>query len=263
MNFETDAESIALFDRLCRDTLLEEHEPGGIGTLGERTLHSILKKFYEPDPLFREVKLGGFVADIKRGSDIVEIQTRDFCRLRKKLPVFAAENRVKVVYPVAEIKRIRWIDPESGEVGEVRRSPKKGGFNDFLLELWQLRPILPLEGLSFDVVRLELEEYKLLTGRSRDRKKYGAERAERIPTRLIAIDTYETSEDFIASLPIGLPEEFTSADYARAAKLKTGFVGKLLLTLVTVGAIEECGKRGRAKLYRIVSEGTAAQSRGR
>ncbi len=251
MDRETDRQSFELFERICRETVLGEHESDGIGTLGERTLHVILKKLYEPKPELREVKVGGFVADIKRGSDIVEVQTRDFWRLRKKLPIFLGENRVKVVYPVAEKKTLRWVDTDSGEISEPRRSPKHCGFNDFLLELWQLRPILPLEGLSFDVVRLELEEYKLLTGRSRDRKKYGAIRAERIPTRLIAIDTYELPEDFIASLPSGLPEEFTSAEYAKAAKLRTGYVGKLIQTLVTVGAIEECGMRGRAKLYRI------------
>ena len=37
---------------------------GGIGTLSEKALHAALKSYYEPDFESREVKVGGFVADI-------------------------------------------------------------------------------------------------------------------------------------------------------------------------------------------------------
>ena len=249
MTASTDPESVRLFEQICREVVAGEHEQKGIGTLGERTLHVVLKNFYETDPNFREIKVGRFVADIKRGDSIVEIQTRAFRNLREKIPVFIAENSVKVVFPVAAKKFISWVDPETGEISERRRSPKSGNIWDFLAELWELRPILPLEGLSFDVAYLELEEFRLLTGRSKDRKRYGAKRAERIPTSLVRIETFESPEDFAAILP-ELPDEFTVSDLSKAAKLRTGFVGKLAATLVTLGVIEKCGNRGRAYLYR-------------
>ena len=250
MTPETDSVSAALFDEICRSTLIGEHDKKGIGTLGERTLHVILKRFYEPDPDFQEIRVGNFVADIKRGDSIVEIQTRQFRNLIKKLPEFLGSNSVKVVFPVAVRKKIRWVDPESGEVSEPRSSPKRGNVWDLIAELWQIRPILPREGLSFDMVELEMEEFKLLTGKSRDRKKYGAKRAERVPTKLLGITTLETPEDFISILP-DLPEEFTVKEFVKAAKLHNNFGGRIIQTLVTLGALERSGARGKAYLYKI------------
>lgn len=246
----TDSLSVSRFEDICKNTLVASHEKKGIGTLGERTLHVILKNFYESDAAFHEVKTGRFTADIKRGCDIVEIQTRAFRNLREKLPVLLEENTVKVVFPIAEKKYITWIDPQSGEMSERRKSPKSGSIWDMFLELWEIRKLLPSEGLSFDAVYLEIEEYKFLTGRSRDKKHYGAVRAERIPTKLLKIETYESAEDFKSILP-KLPSEFTVAEFKEAAKLKTGFAGKIISTLATLGVIEKCGERKRAYLYKI------------
>lgn len=250
MTPETDSVSAARFESLCRTALTLDRDRNGIGTLGERTLHAVLKQFYEPDAAYREVKTGRFVADIRRGQSIVEVQTRAFRNLREKLPEFLTESSVKVVFPIAGIKYISWVEPSTGEIVSRRRSPKRDSLCDFMLELYELRPILPLEGLSFDVVSLEMEEYKLLSGRSRDRKHFGAARAERIPTRLLSITTLEEPEDFLATLPAGLGEEFTSAELASLAKISRNAAGKIISTLVTLGAIEKCGSRGRAYLYK-------------
>ena len=70
---------------------------GGIGTLSEKALHAALKSYYEPDFESREVKVGGFVADIVGENGIIEIQTRGFDRLGRKLDVFLEAARVTVV----------------------------------------------------------------------------------------------------------------------------------------------------------------------
>jgi hypothetical protein len=49
----------------------------GIGTLGEKALHSILKYTYEPDVSRHEIKVGGFYADIVNEQGIIEIHTRN------------------------------------------------------------------------------------------------------------------------------------------------------------------------------------------
>lgn len=47
--------------------------PCGIGTLGEQTLHAVIKYLLEPDPSCHEKRIGSFVADIARADGIVEI----------------------------------------------------------------------------------------------------------------------------------------------------------------------------------------------
>ena len=96
---------------------------GGIGTLSEKALHAALKSYYEPDFESREVKVGGFVADIVGENGIIEIQTRGFDRLGRKLDAFLEAVRVTVVYPVVPKRGLCWVDPETGEIFEKRKSP--------------------------------------------------------------------------------------------------------------------------------------------
>ena len=47
----------------------------GIGMLGEKSLHSALKYYYEPDETKHEIAFEGFFADIMNEDGITEIQT--------------------------------------------------------------------------------------------------------------------------------------------------------------------------------------------
>ena len=77
----------------------------GIGTLNEKTLHAVLKCYYEPCTARHEIQLGRYVADIVSETGIVEIQTRAFHKLRDKLRYFLSiSDSVTVVYPVPHIK---------------------------------------------------------------------------------------------------------------------------------------------------------------
>ena len=75
-------------------------EKSGIGTLGEKTVHAILKNMYEPDDNYQEVAIEGYVADICNNDGIIEIQTRQLNKLRDKLSVFLQDYHVTVVYPL-------------------------------------------------------------------------------------------------------------------------------------------------------------------
>ena len=86
-------------------------------------MHAALKSYYEPEFESREVKVGGCVADIVGENGIIEIQTRRFDRLGRKLDAFLEAARVTVVYPVVPKRGLCWVDPETGEIFEKRKSP--------------------------------------------------------------------------------------------------------------------------------------------
>ena len=50
----------------------------GIGTLSEKSVHSVLKYYFAPDEKYHEQKIGTFVADICIDGEIYEIQTKQF-----------------------------------------------------------------------------------------------------------------------------------------------------------------------------------------
>ena len=111
------------FYNALRTVTTGEHIRAGIGTYGEKTVHAVLKNYFEPYPDSHERKIGGYVADIVGEDGIIEIQTGSFERLRKKLEAFLAVRRVTVVYPIPRKKWLIRIDPKTGEQGKKRKSP--------------------------------------------------------------------------------------------------------------------------------------------
>lgn len=222
---------------------------GGIGTLGEKTLHVVMKKYCQPDTDCHEIRVDRYVADICDGNGITEIQTRGFDRLRAKLQCFLAQGRVTVVYPVAMRKYLFWMDTAGGTVTARRKSPKTGAACDVLPELYKIKNLLTHPNFRLRVVLLEIDEYRLLDGWSGDGKK-GSTRYERIPTDFFGEVCVETTVDWHKLLPDGLPQTFTTADFAAACARNRRFAQTALCVLYAVGAVERIGKQGNTYLYR-------------
>lgn len=222
---------------------------GGIGTLGERTLHAALKYCYEPDDRFHETPAAGFVADILRADGAIEIQTGGFYPLAKKLPALLQLGPVKVVHPLAAQKRIVWVEPETGEISAPRKSPRPDRASDVLAELFWLRDLLEQPGLQFELPLLAIDEYKLRNGFGEQRKTR-ATRCERIPAGWLGCIRLGCPRDYAALLPEALPAVFTAAEFSKALCLRGRRASAALRVLQTVGAVRRTGEvRGRAYLY--------------
>lgn len=233
------------------ENLNRDERRGGIGTLGEKTLHAALKAWYQPNNFYQEIKVGRYVADIVTESgQIMEIQTRSFGAMRKKLDTFLKEYEVVVVHPLAKIKWVRWIDPETGELSQRRRSPKQAKALEICRELYAIKNYLDRPNLHFLIPLLEVEEYKLKNGWSPDGKK-GSTRFERIPLDMLEQVELNEKADYRKLLPQGLPEEFTSQDLKKQGKVSIGLARTALNVLTAVEAVERVGKRGNTILYRV------------
>lgn len=220
----------------------------GIGLLNERTLHAFLKVHYEPDTEKQEVRVGRYVADIFNEQGITEIQTGSFSKLKGKLAAFLKNYDVTVVYPVAQIKRIVWVDPETGETTQPRRSPKTGTGMEIFRELIYIKDFLKAPNLTLKIVLLELDEYRFLNGWSKDRKK-GSVRKDRTPATILGELTVCSAAEYAALLPAALPSIFSVAELKKSAKISSRHAQCAVNVLTVVGAIERVGKRGRAFLY--------------
>ncbi len=230
--------------------LSAERERNGIGTLGEKTLHAVLKAYCEPSLYSREVKIGRYVADIVGENGIIEIQTRDFNHLRKKLEAFLPCAEVTVVYPIVQTKFLCWINEETGEVTEKRRSPKIGKPVDVFPELYKIKPLLTDPRLRFRLLLLEVTEYRYLNGWSKDKKK-GSSRCDRIPDKLLGEVNIGCPADYKPFLPENLPVPFTTKDFAKAVKRNLKTAQTALNVLYEVGAVRRVGKTGNLFLYEI------------
>lgn len=120
------------------------HNNKGIGTLSEKTLHAVLKLYYEPDEDKHEVAMSGYYADIYNDKGIIEIQTRQLNKLRDKLSVFLQDYHVTVVYPLPFNKWLSWVNPDNGEVQGRRKSPRHFTEYDAFYELYKIKSYLKI-----------------------------------------------------------------------------------------------------------------------
>lgn len=237
-----------LFEKICDDVIGQRQGMNGIGTLGEKTVHAVLKNYYSPDHINHEIRVGGFVADICTGSEIIEIQTRQFDKLRRKLTAFLEFAPVTIVYPVPYHKYLRWVNPQTGEISPPRKSPKTGTPYAIFDELYKIKQYLDNPNLHLMIVMINLEEYKFLDGWSADKKK-GASRCDRIPTELVSELTINSPADYHLLIPDEIEEGFTSREFKKATKLPMKQAQTALHVLNYVGAIDRIGKKGNSFIY--------------
>lgn len=220
-----------------------------IGTLGEKTLHSVLKYYYEPDVQKHEIRLGRYVADIYNEKGAIEIQTRNFAALREKLDFLLKNYPVTVIYPVAYTKWLYWIDEDTGEISKKHQSPKRGTPYSVFWELYRIKHLLKHPNLSLIIILLDVEEYRLLNGWSQDKKR-GAQRYEVIPLAFKEQITIKCIADYKKLIPEGLPETYTSKDFKKASGLSLSASQISLNILTYLGIIERVGKQKQSFLYK-------------
>lgn len=239
----------SLFEAACERIIDKERERRQIGVLSEKTVHAVLKNYLEPDTSYHEIRIDGFFADIAREDEIIEIQTRNFNALRRKLEVFLERGFVTVVYPIPYIKWMCWLDEETGEISSPRKSPKKGSAYDAFYELYKIKEYLTHPNLRIHIILMNLEETRVLNGWSYDKKR-GSTRYDRIPQEIVEEIYIDSANDYQRLVPETLPENFTSADYRKVSRLTPSRATTALHVLNHVGAVTRIGKSGRSFLYK-------------
>lgn len=242
------------FTEVCNFIINREKNDRRIGTLGEKTVHAVLKYYLERNETLHEQKLISYYADIARKLDndrieIIEIQTGNFNVLRKKLDCFLTFANVTIVYPIPYKKWIFWIDEETGEVTKKRKSPKIGSFYMVFPELYKIKTYLKNPNLNIQLLLIDMEEYRLLNGWSKDKKK-GSSRYDRIPIVLAEELILQSAEDYEVFISKDLPEEFTSKEFQKVSKLTLSKAQTALNILYYMGVVERVGKRGNSYIYR-------------
>ncbi|MBQ8288587.1 MAG: hypothetical protein IJX76_07445 [Clostridia bacterium] len=222
----------------------------GIGTLGEKTLHAVLKHFYQPDPAFHEQKIGSYFADIAKDGEIIEIQTRGLYRLKKKITAFLQKGyAVTVVHPVPRTRWIYWIDGE-GNLSNRRKSPKTGHPFAAAPELASLDELVGTPGLTFVVLLLDVEDFRNLDGWGKDGKR-GSTRFERMPVTYVEeIRLYEP-EDWRRVFPDGLSSPFTAAQFYKKGGYPSRGGYYALKLFEKLGLVRRAGTKGKAFLYEV------------
>ncbi|MDH3538615.1 MAG: hypothetical protein OEP52_01355 [Acidimicrobiia bacterium] len=182
-----------------------------IGMLREQHLHAALKQWYREDGDLVEVGVDGFVVDLVRDEMLIEIQTRGFSSMRRKLDRLLDDHPIRVVHPIAAEKWIRKID-ESGTETSRKKSPKRGIVADVCAELVAFPSLLDHPHLTLEVLLIQEEEVRRPDPTARRRN--GWRIAERRLVGILERVEFTQPADLLSLLPATLPDPFTTADLA-------------------------------------------------
>ncbi len=220
----------------------------GIGTYQETSLHAELKRWYTQAGDQVETKVDGYIIDIVRGDLLIEIQTRNFSALKRKLHRLIETHPVRLVYPIAVEKWITRLDHPGSSRGRRRRSPKRGQIVHVFEELVRIPNLIASPNFSLEVLFVREEELRQNDGRGSWRRK-GWSIADRRLIEVVGQTLFQTSADFQDLLPPSLPDPFTTRDLAKSMGQPLRLAGKMAYCLREMGAIHLAGKQGKSLLY--------------
>ena len=217
--------------------------------MAEYSLHSEIKDWYKISGDELEVKVEDFIVDILRGKLLIEIQTRNFSAIKKKLIKLLLNNQVRLVYPIAKLK---WIANESGTGKFVRRrkSPKKGKLLDLFNELVYTPRLFKNRNFSLEVLLIEEEELRCNDGRGSWRRR-GVSVKDRKLMQVFERVLFEDSRAFLELLPKELDKCFTNRVLALRLGISINLSQKITYCLRKMGAVSIASKKGNELLFQI------------
>jgi hypothetical protein len=220
----------------------------GIGTLNEKPLHAALKDWYaQPGDRF-EVPVDGYLVDVVRGDLLIEIQTRNFTTIRRKLRALLSDHPVRLVYPIPQDKWIVRVSEDGQTVIGRRKSPKHGSVEDVFVELVRLPHLLAHPDFSLEVLLTQEEEVRRHEPNRAWRRK-GWVTVERRLLGVLDRRLFAAPSEMGALIPPDVEEPFTTSDLAEAVGRPRWFAQKMAYCLRNMEAIEPVGKSGNAILY--------------
>jgi hypothetical protein len=194
-----------------------------------------------------EVPVGGYVIDLVRDGELVEVQTGGFSPLRAKLAALLPAHDVRLVHPIAVERWIVRLGP-GGEVLSRRRSPKRGMALDVCAGLVSFPELLDHPRFTLEVLLAGVEEVRVFDG-GRGWRRHGWVVAERSLVEVCGNVVLASSGDLADLLPHDLPSPFTTADLAAGLRRPRRLAQQVASCLRRTGALDVVGKSGNAVLY--------------
>ncbi len=219
----------------------------------ETSLHRQLKLVYAEEAADAQIEqtLGRYRIDVVRNGELIEIQHGSLAAIRTKISNLLKKHRVRVVKPIVVRKRLIKQARRGGKVISRRLSPKKGTILDLFHELIYFTRVFPHVNLLLEAPLVEVEEWRFPGHGRRRRHRQGDQQVE--DQKLVQIErayNFRTAADLLQLMPPDLPSEFDTAQLAAGLDIDRSVAQRIAYCLRHMGAFDEVGKQGNARLYR-------------
>jgi hypothetical protein len=221
-----------------------------VSVLYKSSLHSSIKDWYSVPGDRLEARVENYIIDIVRNDLLIEIQTRNFSAIKRKLRSLIGDYSVRLVYPIAERKWIVRVARSNGEMLSRRRSPKRGKLPDLFDELVWIPHLAGEDNFSMEVLMIEEEEIRCADGKGSWRRR-GVSIKDRKLLDVVERVRFVEREDFLRFLPSDLDQPFTNKSLAREIGVLVRQSRRITYCLKKMGAIREVGKRRNELLFEV------------
>ena len=219
-----------------------------IGTLHESSLHADLKLWYKESEDKLEEPVENFIIDIVRGDLLIEIQTRNFSIIKRKLEKLIINHRVQLIHPIIKDKWIVNVETHSNKVNSKRLSPTHNSYIDIFEELIRIPELIANPNFTIELPLIQIEEYRKNDGKG-SRRRNGWSVYDRKLVKVLERKQFYTPLDFLMLKPASLKTPFTNAELAYSLEKPVRLAQKMSYCLRKMGILKVVGKQGKAFLY--------------
>ena len=219
-----------------------------IGILNEKPLHAALKAWYAQPSDKIEVRVDDYVVDIKRKELLIEIQTRNFSAIKRKMTTLSDQYSLRLVHPIPQEKWIIKVENDGLTPKSRRKSPKRGSYLDVFDELVSFPYLLRRPTFSLEILLIQEEEIRQYDP-NRAWRRRGWVTKERRLLDVLDQRIFSSTHDMASFLPTSLVGSFTSSNLAHDLRIPSRLAGKMAYCLREMGAITPIGKKRNAILY--------------
>ena len=232
-----------------------------LSTYREGSLHAALKELYAGPGGRTEETVDGFVVDVVRDDELVEIQTASFSSAARKLRRLVIDHRIALVHPIAAERWLLRVDAD-GAVAGRRRSPKRGRPMDLFEELVAFPELVAHPNFRLELPMIHEEEIRgPIPEGARYRYPRQWWRLDRRLLEIVETIRIDTPADLLELLPAGLPSPFTTADIVAGSRRSKRLAMRSTYCLSKAGAIRPVGRSGRLMTYEAEADTTPAALR--
>jgi hypothetical protein len=228
-----------------------EAEYKSIGLENERSLHASLKNWYAIPGDRLEVKVDNYIIDLVRNDILIEIQTKNFSAMGKKLRNLVLNHRVRLIHPIAITKWIIKLESNGETIISRRKSPKLGSVYNLFDELIRIPDLMNNDNFSIELIMIIEEEIRIDDGKGSWRRK-GISIIDRRLLEVVKKVKLIDKDDFRMFIPEDIVKPFSNRTLSIAVGVPINKIRKTTYCLKKMNLIKEVGKKGNELLFELI-----------
>ncbi|HDZ16995.1 MAG TPA: hypothetical protein ENI29_12715 [bacterium] len=229
-------------------TEVKKLQSNHIGTLQESSLHAALKIWYKKPGDKLEEPFENYLIDIVRDDLLIEIQTKNFSAIKKKITNLIQHNKMCLVHPISQDKWIINIDIQSNKILRRRLSPLHRSYIDIFEELIRIPDLISNPNLTIEIFLVQTEEIRKNDGKGSWRRR-GWSICDKKLIGVLGKKEFNNPYDFLDFIPKSLDVPFTNFELAQSLNKPLRLARKMSYCLRKMGLIKVIGKKGNALIF--------------